>query len=450
MKTKFLLIGLAILIIVGGFFLFQNFVKKQIEQKGPISKELKTEQTFSVKPWIEVVSGKVNKKDQKTEKILSELKTGDEIEQGDFIETDKQGLAIIYFPDGSVARMEQNTSLIIDQAEFNKESNSLKAKIKIKIGRVWSRIIQIVGADSFWEVKTSNVVATVRGTAFGVEHTNQKSLILVDKGEVETEAFDVETNEKIQGTKTILKKDKVLEIKKEEIKELRKKPRELIVKAISKEILKEEWIKRNKESDIRYIEKIEELKEKGLEREEIGKELKKEIIEKFEEEKRKNQEIKETINPEQNDSEIKKLIEPEKLIEPLKDDETELKIKESIELPKETLEVIPKKLEIVMFEKINELFEGDKLNLKAVLIMSDGSKKDITKECKWQVLGEIGNMEAPGLFKAKLDISIVELGQSPGRIICSFIDAKTKKAFLGSTPIINIKVKAEMDFETRG
>jgi len=143
---------------------------------------------------------------------------------------------------------------------------------------------------------------------------------------------------------------------------------------------------------------------------------------------------------------MEKLIESKESIKPLEDKKTELKIEE----PKGSLKIAPKKIEIIMSEKTNNFIEGDVLDLKAILIMTDGSKKDITKECKWQVLGKIGNMEGSGFFRAKLDASISELGQAAGQIICSFIDSKTGQTFLGSTPIIKVEAKIEEDFETRG
>jgi hypothetical protein len=428
-----ILLGLIVLIVVAGFFIIQNL--KNTENKKFNLEQKAGEESAAPKPWIEVISSQTTKKDSETGESLMELKTGDELEQGETIETNKSGLAIIHFPDGSVARLEENSSLIIEQSSFDEKSETLKVRIKLKLGRVWSRVIQLVTADSFWEVKTSNVVATVRGTAFGTEHSEKKSLIIVMQGKVEAEAFDVETNKKIEGTKTILEKDKTIEIKKEKIKELKANPTELVVKKISQEVLTEKWIERNKEADSRFNEKIKKLEEKRLERKEIKEELKKEFYDKIKERQEQRQEI---IKPEA-EPEIEPKIEP---IEPKKD---QLKIEQSIEIRPKNLEIIMPQMSAVLV-----LIEDDILNLKAILTMTDGSKKEVTQECQWNVLGNIGIMKAPGVFAAKLDSSISELGKAPGQIICVWTDSKTNEAFLGSSPIINIKAKIEINFETQG
>ncbi|MBU1247038.1 hypothetical protein KJ973_01195, partial [Patescibacteria group bacterium] len=192
---------------------------------------------------------------------------------------------------------------------------------------------------------------------------------------------------------------------------------------------------------------IEQLKERGVQSNDMGMAVKKEII----------ANTKEIIQPDKNTSELapepklepipKPAPEPTPIIEKtlIKPEPVELIKKEEIKL-----EVQPKGIKIIMPTTNKMLVEDDILILKAILLMSDGTRKDITKQCNWSVLGEIGVIESPGFFKAKLVASIAELGKVPGQVICSWTDFKTNEEFLSTTPIINVKAKVEFDPETRG
>ncbi|MBU0722951.1 FecR domain-containing protein [Patescibacteria group bacterium] len=441
-SIKIVLFVVAILIFVGVLI-----VQNTGNDKKPIVKNQEVEENLEPNPWVEIVSSQAVKKDSQTGVVLVELKTGDEVKQGDILETNENGLANIYFPDGSVIRLENNTSIVIEKSSFDKKSNSLKMQIELKIGRAWSRVMQMTTSNSFWKIKTSNVVATVRGTAFAVEHFEEKSAVLVDKGKIETAAFDQETNKITEYSTIILGENQMIEITKKEIQELKIKQQKLISKEIPKQVLQEEWIQRNKTADTQLLEKIEQLKERGVQSNDMGMAVKKEII----------ANTKEIIQPDKNTSELapepklepipKPAPEPTPIIEKtlIKPEPVELIKKEEIKL-----EVQPKGIKIIMPTTNKMLVEDDILILKAILLMSDGTRKDITKQCNWSVLGEIGVIESPGFFKAKLVASIAELGKVPGQVICSWTDFKTNEEFLSTTPIINVKAKVEFDPETRG
>ena len=185
-----------------------------------------------------------------------------------------------------------------------------------------------------------------------------------------------------------------------------------------------------------------------MERKEIRIEIKKEFYDKIEKRREEKQAEKQgTIKPE---LESKTKLENElSLIEQkIKDKKIEA---QSVQKPlTEETTAKPKSLAIIMSQINIVLSEDDVLNLKAILTMTDGAKKEVTQECEWKVLGKIGFIKAPGDFVAKLDSSISELGQAPGQIICVWTDPKTFETFLGSAPIIKVQTKIEENFETRG
>lgn len=100
-SIKIVLFVVAILIFVGVLI-----VQNTGNDKKPIVKNQEVEENLEPNPWVEIVSSQAVKKDSQTGVVLVELKTGDEVKQGDILETNENGLANIYFPDGSVIRLE--------------------------------------------------------------------------------------------------------------------------------------------------------------------------------------------------------------------------------------------------------------------------------------------------------------------------------------------------------
>ena len=101
LSSKFLkiviLMALIVLIAVAGFFVVQDFKNKE---KNKFNLEQVEEEALASRPWIEVISSQTIKKNSETKEVLMELKTGDELEYGETIETNESGLAIIHFSDG--------------------------------------------------------------------------------------------------------------------------------------------------------------------------------------------------------------------------------------------------------------------------------------------------------------------------------------------------------------
>ncbi|MDD4995225.1 MAG: DUF5667 domain-containing protein [Patescibacteria group bacterium] len=96
-------------------------------------------------------------------------KDGEKLSAGDRVRTLDKSAASIIFYDSSIMRLDANTEITISALDVNQE-NFLEQNIGIEVvaGRVWSRILNLLDLDSKYEVKTSSVVATVRGTAFAV------------------------------------------------------------------------------------------------------------------------------------------------------------------------------------------------------------------------------------------------------------------------------------------
>lgn len=191
---KWIFLGIAvvlfILVVVAVLFFLRNYKKPGPQVYTPATPNQTSEK--STLPWIEVVKPAVFLVDNTG--ATKELKTGDEVSQGDKIKTDENGVASIYFPDGSVARLDTSTEITIDAANYDQSDKSLVVKIFVSIGKVWSKIVDLATPNSSWQVESSNAVATVRGTAFGVQVVDGSTEIIGSENNVSVQVKDSQNN----------------------------------------------------------------------------------------------------------------------------------------------------------------------------------------------------------------------------------------------------------------
>lgn len=111
------------------------------------------------------------------------VRDGHEISTGDRVRTLDSSAASIIFFDNSVMRLDENTEITLTELHIDSE-NYLDQDVDVELlsGRVWSRIMNLLDLDSTYEVETSSVVATVRGTAF--------SMSVGDRGETEVDVTE--------------------------------------------------------------------------------------------------------------------------------------------------------------------------------------------------------------------------------------------------------------------
>ncbi|MCX6781922.1 MAG: FecR family protein [Candidatus Magasanikbacteria bacterium] len=271
-------------IIVGVFYFFdkQKAPSGQIsnnnEQPAQNSNEdenILTDQS-AVRPWVEVVSEKVS---VQTEEGWQDLQTGDEIPDGATISTDLNGLANIHMPDGSSIQLDSNSEITLEQADYADDSDTLKVKIRLTAGRVWSKIMELATTDSYWEVKTSNAVASVRGTAFGMEYDDEETQIIGSENTVEVDALDPSTGQSLGRAPVTARK--ILAIKKQTLSDLRARRAVLagVVREIGEDVESRPWVKRAIISDQLLNKKIDALREKGIENIEIKRTIRRELLE---------------------------------------------------------------------------------------------------------------------------------------------------------------------------
>jgi len=200
-----------------------------------------------------------------------------EIITGDTIKTGDNGQVAINFYDHSTSRIGPNSKIFFNKLFIDK-SNYAKTKvdINITIGRVWSRIIQLMDKEASFEVGSNTTVATVRGTAFDFEITPEgiaKISTIEDTVEVATfqlkERIDDATGQKIVA-KEIISKVKAQENVTATIDQTTiEKLEEIKVEVTPKEVKDSKWFKDNLEGDKEFVNDIKE-KQKEMAKEIAG------------------------------------------------------------------------------------------------------------------------------------------------------------------------------------
>ncbi len=96
------------------------------------------------------------------------LTGGEALAAGDTIVTGADGRAEARLPDGSVIRVGRNGRLAIRGDECRPRGS--RFSLKLFLGKVWSKVIDVVAPRPPFEVETTNAVIGVRGTVFEVSY----------------------------------------------------------------------------------------------------------------------------------------------------------------------------------------------------------------------------------------------------------------------------------------
>jgi len=401
MKTSFILAGAGILVVaVLGLVLAQYLSADNPEAAPPAQ---------TLKPWIDVSSGKAFSFSA-TGEVLSELKSGDEIARGAVVGTDTEGRASIYFPEGSVVRLDGNSKIEIKDQDYSPEGKTLTVRIKMLGGRMWSKVWGVLTPASVWEVETSNAVATVRGTAFGTIRTEGRSVFIGSESEVMVRLIDPQTGQPFEPSTGKLSPRTSIVVTDARIPELISKKAALAAAPLSPDPDLRLWLNDNEKADDELESELKELDTAAPN--EIKKALQEEIFKSI-----------------PLDIEDKNELPDEKEVAPSPSPAPPLPAATSPAASSITL---------ITSTSLTNVTEGDTITFKALLTLNDGNKKDVTAEADWQVVGEIGKFSRPGVFVAGLGPTVAEFGTAQGSVVVSFTDKTTGKTFFDKTAIFSV------------
>jgi len=127
---------------------------------------------------VEAVEGHVEWK-RANESEWRELTATTEVSTGDSVRTDASARAQILWGDRGVTRLDPATEIVLDEAPKGNTINTAFLRVRLESGRVWSRMLKMIDINEGMQVQTNNVVATIRGTSFGVAKEEDGSKIAI-------------------------------------------------------------------------------------------------------------------------------------------------------------------------------------------------------------------------------------------------------------------------------
>ncbi len=101
---------------------------------------------------------------QKTGDAYEPARKAATLDIGDKVRTGDDGLARIDYTDGSLTRLDHNTTFQVQELVNDATHKSIRTKLDV--GRVWHRVEKLTKPGDRFEVKTVTAVATVHGTTF--------------------------------------------------------------------------------------------------------------------------------------------------------------------------------------------------------------------------------------------------------------------------------------------
>jgi len=235
--------AISIIIIAGLAWFF--FWQKQLPATAPGEQVNETAE----KGWIEVIDRGVYLVN--TDGTLgSELKTGDEVQSGQTVMTDQTGLANLHFSDGSVARLETQTKVDLKDFEYFPGNKTLKVKIFLQSGRIWSRIKALMTTQSYWEVQTANAVAAVRGTSFGAVYFPGQTTIIGSVHLINVNAIDPQSQKIVENNVAYVGAEQYIKINDQDIAGLKSEVKLTSkIKPYTQAIINDAWVIKSKSLD---------------------------------------------------------------------------------------------------------------------------------------------------------------------------------------------------------
>jgi len=153
---------------------------------------------------------------------------------GDEIRTGHMSKAVLTIESAAVNGLGPNTHVTVDRIEAAPDIKSVKVKIGLPKGKLWSEVGKLRTKDSVFEIETPSAVTGVRGTVFrvNVAEATSESMVSVIEGEVAVNSKDVDAPE------VVLTKDNAIVV------ERGKAPRKLNAMELLQHIKEviEEWV----------------------------------------------------------------------------------------------------------------------------------------------------------------------------------------------------------------
>jgi hypothetical protein len=108
----------------------------------------------------------------------SALHKNDRLMKGQEVRVGDRSRIELRFPDGTVMRFAERSSVKMDDILFDPKTQEKKVRVDLTGGKLWANVKKLVTSESTVEVKTVNAVAGVRGTVYRVNVDEDNSAMV--------------------------------------------------------------------------------------------------------------------------------------------------------------------------------------------------------------------------------------------------------------------------------
>lgn len=108
----------------------------------------------------------------------------------DMILTWEESFLIIEWWDGSVSRIWENTSIKIEENFVSDNLLEMRIGIRILSGKMWSKVVSLIGERSYFHTYFYDIEAGVRGTTFNIDLENETVFVEDHKIHIKNDSWE--------------------------------------------------------------------------------------------------------------------------------------------------------------------------------------------------------------------------------------------------------------------
>ena len=116
--------------------------------------------------------------------VITVIKRFDQIPERAIVTTGVNSSLSLRFKSGSMIRLAGKTQIEISELVHGEIAGRRKEKVRLLTGKMWARIMKLLGRDSHFEITTKHAAAGVRGTAFWTQTSAKHTSFVIDHGAV--------------------------------------------------------------------------------------------------------------------------------------------------------------------------------------------------------------------------------------------------------------------------
>lgn len=146
-----------------------------------------------------------------------DLKDGLEVMPGDTVMA-TAGSVILVYPHTGASTLAPGTTVTL--LPDNEGLTGVFAHIELTVGSIWTRFERLLEMDERFSVNANNVVATVRGTAFGIESVDGEAEVQVADSEVEVSLLDARKDPSVAASSVRLTAGRAIRVGADALKRL--------------------------------------------------------------------------------------------------------------------------------------------------------------------------------------------------------------------------------------